>query len=280
MELTLSLAKITAVVYVVLCMMLVLFQAGCVYYPDRIIGALPSNADMDFEDITLKTQDGESISAWYVPAGPDPAEGYTLIFCHGNAGNISHRLGSIATFHQLQLHVLIFDYRGYGKSTGKPTEKGTYLDAQAAWDHLVEEKQVPPGQIIIFGRSLGGAVATRLAGTVKPRALVLESAFTSAPDMARQMFPILPVRLLCRFKYDNLLLIPSIQCPIVIAHGRQDQTVPFSHSQKLFKKAPEPKRFIEFRGGHNDGGMDTDMVYRETFKKFLASLDNTPTLTD
>jgi pimeloyl-ACP methyl ester carboxylesterase len=280
MEFTLSLAKIALVVYALLCLLLVLLQAGCVYYPDRNLGATPSHAGLEYEDLMLETHNGEQVSAWYVPAGPDPSVGHTILFCHGNAGNISHRLGSIATFRKLNLHVLIFDYQGYGKSTGKPSEKGTYADARAAWEHLIEDKKVPSENIIIFGRSLGGAVATQLASTVTPGALVLESAFTSAPDMAHQMFPILPTRLLCRFKYDNLRLITGIKCPIVIAHGQQDQTVPYSHSQKLFKKAPEPKRFIQIRGNHNDGGMDTDLAYREEFKKFLASLEKTVVLRD
>ena len=272
MEFIMSLAKIVAVVYAALCLLLVLFQGGCVYYPDRVMRASPKHAGLAFEDLMLETADGERVSTWYVPAAADADRGYTLLFCHGNAGNLSHRIGSIMTFHQLGLNVIIFDYRGYGKSTGKASEKGTYADARAAWDYLVDTKKVPPDRIIIFGRSLGGAIATKLAGEKKPGALVLESTFLSAPAMAHRMFPYLPTRLLCRYKYDNLAAIPDIQCPIVIAHGRQDTTIPFDHSEQLYEAASEPKHFIAFRGGHNDGGMDSDMTYREAFKAFLATL--------
>jgi len=272
-EAVISAVKIIAVAYAGLCLLVYFRQSNYLYYPEKKISATPSLLQLQYEDVMLETDDGESIGAWYIPAGPDPKQGLTLLFCHGNAGNICHRLESILTFHQLGLHVLIFDYHGYGTSTGSPGEEETYLDAQAAWKYLVETRGVPQDHIIAFGRSLGGAVAAWMAARVNPRALVLESSFTSVPDMAQHAFPFLPARWLSRFQYNTLTRLPSIDCPVLVAHGARDRTVPYSHGQRLFEGANEPKLFIELKGAHNDGGMDTQPEYREAFMAFINAHD-------
>lgn len=273
LEVFISVIKIAAVSYVGLCILVYFTQSRYVYYPEKQIFGTPSQMQLEYEDISLETEDGETIAAWYVPAGPDPTQGLTLLFCHGNGGNISHRLGSILTFNQLGMHVLIFDYHGYGASTGRPGEEETYLDVQACWKHLVETRGVPPSQIVLFGRSLGGAVAAWLATQVSPHALVLESSFTSIPDMGSSVFSFLPVRWLCRFKYNTLARLSSIGCPVLVAHGTGDRTVPYAHGQKLFDAASEPKHFIEFTGEHNDGGMDAEPEHRKAFMEFLNAYD-------
>jgi fermentation-respiration switch protein FrsA (DUF1100 family) len=172
-----------------------------------------------------------------------------VLFCHGNAGNVSHRLDTLQFFRSLGLGTLIFDYRGYGRSDGSPSEKGTYRDAEAAWRHLVEQRQIPPERIVILGRSLGGAVAARLAADQRPGALVVESAFTSVPDLAARMFPVYPVHLLARIRYNTLKWIRRVHCPVLVVHSRDDEMIPFRHGRRLFEAAPEPKEFLELRGG-------------------------------
>ncbi|MBA7714808.1 hypothetical protein ES703_123840 [subsurface metagenome] len=189
-----------AVAYIILAGFLFIFQSRYVYYPERVLLADPGSIGLDFETVRFETTDGVKLSGWFIPS--DSAKG-VILFCHGNAGNLSHRLESIQIFHRLGLDVFIFDYRGYGESEGKPTENGTYEDAKAAWKYLIETRQVIPSQIIVFGRSLGGAVASWLAQSRAPGALILESTFTSLGDVAATLYPYLPVRLLLRFEYNT-----------------------------------------------------------------------------
>ena len=292
LEMVFSIIRIGVAVYIGLCLVVFFRQSGYVYYPDRLVGLTPAYFNLAFEEVSFRTQDGETIAAWFIPvsggAGDNP--GRTVLFCHGNGGDIGDRLDSIKTFHDLGLNMLIFDYRGYGDSTGKPTEKGTYLDALAAWQYLTDVKSILPADIMIFGESLGGVVAAWLAGEIppapppradlpsaespvggqgKPGALVIESTFTSAPDMASKMFPYLPIRFLCRFKYDTLSLAGKIGCPVLIAHSRDDEMIPYEHGKRLFEAAPEPKRFVEMRGSHNSGGLNADRDYQKILAEFL-----------
>ena len=269
----LSVVKIAVVAYLGSSLLLLVRQASYVYYPEKPVGLTPAYFKLDYEDVRFQTTDGETIAAWYVPASDDAdtvaGRRLTVLFSHGNAGNIGGRLDSLRTFHQLGFNVLLFDYRGYGDSTGKPTEQGTYEDVRAAWDYLVKERGMAAGDILLFGRSLGGAVVSWLAEQVTPGALILESTFTSAPDMGKKMFPVLPVALFCRFKYNTLACLARVDCPVVIAHGVDDKTVPFLHGQRLFEAAKEPKLFVEMTGGHNGGGLDVDPVYQKALMAFL-----------
>jgi len=184
-----------------LIVLLYLFQARFVYFPQKNVLGKPSDIGLGYEQVELTTSDNIKLDAWYIPAAQAK---FTVLFCHGNAGNIGHRLDSLAIFHSLGLNCLIFDYRGYGNSGGRPSETGTYLDARAAWDWLVENKKNPAENIIIFGRSLGGAVAANLAGQSRPAGLVLESCFTSFVDIAKHYYPFLPVRIFARFDYNTI----------------------------------------------------------------------------
>jgi fermentation-respiration switch protein FrsA (DUF1100 family) len=249
-------------------------QEGMVYHPDRQVSSTPSAAGLVFEDVSFTTRDGATIAAWYIPASN--ATG-TILFCHGNAGNISHRLQSIEIFHNLRLNVLIFDYRGYGNSDGKPSEEGTYLDAEAAWDYLTKVRGVPPESIILFGRSLGGAVAAETALRKDPGALILESAFTSAPDLGRSLYPWLPVGLIARIRYATIDKVGSIRCPKLIVHSPDDDVVPFDHATRLFDAASSPKTFLQIEGGHNDGFLASGAAYRDGLRRFVESvLGGTP----
>lgn len=263
-----SLVKIGAGVYVGLGMVLFFQQSRIVYYPTKPIEQTPQDVGLAYEAVTFPAADGVTLSGWYVPV--QNARG-TILLCHGNGGNISHRLYPIQLFHGMKLNVFIFDYRGYGQSAGKPGETGTYQDALGAWTYLTQTRATPPEKIVVLGRSLGGGVASWLAEQHKPAGLILESTFTSVPDLGAKMYPYLPVRLLCRFKYNTAERLPRIQCPVLVAHSRGDELVPFSHGQKLFAAANEPKTFAELVGSHNDGESSVSPEYRQTLERFLQS---------
>lgn len=253
--------------YLGLIVFLFVIQAKLIYFPSRAIEATPGDIGLAYEPVQIQTSDGLTLTGWYVPA--EQARG-TLLFFHGNAGNISHRLESIARFNRLRLNVFIIDYRGYGQSQGSPGEPGTYLDAEAAWRYLVDERGIPPPEIVIFGRSLGGAVGVWLAHNYQPGALIIESTFTSVPDLAAKYYPLLPVRRLAHIRYDSLSRIGSINCPIMVIHSLEDEIIPYDHGQQLFAAAPEPKRFLELRGRHNEGFVISGEVYEAGLAEFLA----------
>ena len=221
------------------------------HIPTRDIVATPSDIGLEYDDLNLVTVDKEKINAWYIPAKPELAK--TILFFHGNAGNISHRLETIKIFNHLDLNILIIDYRGFGKSTGKPSEQGTYIDASTAWQYLIEEKNLSSDQIIIAGRSLGGGVAAELAKKVRPAMLILESTFTSMTEVSAKHYPFMPTSLIVKHEYETFYKLKEIHCPIVIAHSKNDEVIPYEHSERNYEEANEPKQFIELNGGHGNG---------------------------
>lgn len=238
--------------YAILAGGIFLLQPHLIYYPETGQNGIdaPDSVGLAYETVELKTADGENLHGWFVPA---PEATATVLFFHGNAGNISNRLEYLLMFHRLGYNTFIIDYRGYGQSSGEPSEKGTYRDAEAAWQYLTEQKDTPPSRIVLFGESLGGAVASWLAAREKPAVLVLASAFTSVPDMAAKIYPFLPVRLLSLFEYSTEDHLGAVTCPVFVAHSPKDEIVPFAHSKVLYNAAPEPKQFLELQGGHNTG---------------------------
>jgi len=255
--------------YVLLALMLFLFQDRMVFLsnlPGRALTATPRDAGFDYEDVTLETSDGLKLHGWYVPAAQ--ARGVVL-FLHGNAGNISHRLDSIAIFRELGLDTLIIDYRGYGQSQGKPSEQGTYLDAEAAWHYLVSDREVAAERIIVFGRSLGGAVAAWLANQYRPAALIIESTFSSALDMARKLYPFMPVRLITRLDYPVQLYVSRLHCPLLVIHSRDDEIIPFTMAEAIYDSAAEPKSLLEIWGDHNNGFLLSGDRYLSGLNEFI-----------
>jgi fermentation-respiration switch protein FrsA (DUF1100 family) len=261
-----SVIIIIAALYILVVLFMYIFQTRFIYFPAREISITPASAGLTYEDVYFKSRDGLSLNGWFVPS--DSARG-TILFCHGNAGNISHCLESIRIFNELGLNVFIFDYRGYGQSEGSANEEGSYLDADAAYDYLIGERNIDPRSSIIFGRSLGGAVAAELASTKKVAALIIESAFTSIQDLGSEIYPFLPVRLLSRFEYNTLEKIESVDCPKMIIHSRDDEMIPFRHSRRIFEAAGEPKDFMELSGGHNDGFLTARGRYKSGIGRFL-----------
>jgi len=259
---------VVAGLYVALAAVLFVSQSRLVYFPQRDIIATPDQIGLSYEAVAFEAADGVRLSGWLVPAQGPPRG--VILFCHGNAGNISHRLESIQVFHRLGLSTFIFDYRGYGQSQGKPTERGTYLDAEAAWRYLVQERQVAPTEIIVFGRSLGGAIAAWLAQSQTPRALIVESTFTSVPDMGAQLYPYFPVRFLSRFDYNAMDYLRKVDCPVLVVHSRDDEMIPFGHGRRLFEAANEPKALLEIRGTHNEGFVTSAEGYQDGLDSFIS----------
>ncbi|MFC1658925.1 alpha/beta hydrolase, partial [Candidatus Omnitrophota bacterium] len=224
------------------------FERRGIYYPTKEITFTPAEAGMQYEDIFFKTQDSLQLNGWFIPADKPRA---TLLFCHGNAGNIGHRVEIARIFNQLNLNVFIFDYRGYGRSQGVPSEQGLHEDARSAFYYLLSRDDIDRQAIIIYGKSIGANVAVQLASKTKAAALIAESGFTSAYDMARKLFPYLPVKWMITVQFNALAAIKDIATPKFVIHSRDDEIVPFWMGRKLFESAPEPKEFYEMRGTHN-----------------------------
>ncbi|MGH8443203.1 MAG: alpha/beta hydrolase [Nevskiaceae bacterium] len=263
-----------ALAYAGLCAVMFLLQDRMLFLPSipgREIAETPAALGLPFEEITLTAEDGVRLHGWWVPA-PDARR--TLVHFHGNAGNISHRLELLQIFHGLGLNVLMFDYRGYGRSEGAPTEAGMYLDAEAAWSHLLA-RGVRPADIVLHGQSMGGAVAAHLAAQREPAALVLESAFTSAPDVAADIYWWLPVRLLARLRLDTRAALAQVRSPVLVIHSRDDEIIPFAHGQALHAAAPGRKTLVEIRGDHNGAFWISREAYTRAWREFLATLPGT-----
>jgi len=248
------------------------FQSRLIYFPSRDVWATPAQVGLDFEDLMLPCADGVRIHAWYVPA---PGARRSVIFAHGNAGNLADRLDTIKMLHDSGLNVLAFDYRGYGHSEGAPSEQGTYRDGEAAWQFLTTRRGVAPKDIVLFGRSLGGAIMIDLAARHEPGVLVVESTFTSLADVGRLHYPLLPVRWLLSYRYDSRSKVGGIACPKLFLHGRDDTLIPLSIGRALFDAAGEPKKFIETPGEHNDSGVMYAPEYVERFREFLRNTART-----
>ena len=243
-------------------------QDSLIYFPDRHLRFTPADLGMVFEDARLKTSDGVTVAAWWIPALTSRG---ALIFCHGNAGNVGDRVGKLRLFHDLGLSVLAFDYRGYGASEGKPSEEGTARDMDAAVAHVRDARGVPLERTVFYGESLGGAVAIEAAGRFPPAALVAESTFTSARDMARRHYPFVPAGLV-RVGYDSLARVRRLACPKLFLHGPADTIVPFEMGGALFRAAPEPKRFATLVGDHNSGGILESPEARRTLAEVLDAV--------
>ena len=243
------------------------FERSRLYYPQRELEADPSAIQLGFKDITFTAADGIRLHGWWIPA--EKARG-TLLFCHGNAGNISDRLESIRVLNQLGLNVFIFDYRGYGKSSGSPSEKGTYRDAAAAYDSLTAKLRIKPQALVMMGRSLGGAVAIQLAQEKKAAALICEATFTSVEELGRHFYPYLPVKLFIFDRYDSLSKVGKLSLPQLYVHSRSDDLIPFRQGKQLYEAAAEPKRFLVISGGHGQGFEDAPGEYIPVLDAFLS----------
>lgn len=268
------LLTIAVVCYSGIALLLYLFQDRMLFLP-TIAGssdATPDDIGLAFDEVWLASADGERLHAWWIP---HPQARATVVFSHGNAGTIAHRLESLAIFHALGLNTLIYDYRGYGESTGQASEAGVYLDVTAAWEWVVENQQIPARKVLLFGRSLGGAVSARLASRVDAGGLILESTFTSVPDLGQQIYWWLPVRWLTRLDFNTLDFVSKSAVPVLIAHSPDDEIVPFSHAEKLLE-ATGGGELLRLSGDHNTGFLQTGDRYRRGLDRFIERVIATP----
>lgn len=244
------------------------FEYKSIYFPMRDIELLPDAVGLSYEDVYLDTDDGVRLNAWFIPAGDSR---FTVLFCHGNGGNISHRIEKILILNQIGLDVFIFDYRGYGRSNGRPSEQGLYKDVQAAYSYLVSEKGVSPERIIVYGESLGGAVAIDLAAKKSVKALITESVFSSTEDMTKVIYPFLPTFFISS-KFDSVSKIKDVTAPKLIIHSHNDEIIPFNQSIKLLQASPGPKKHLVLMGSHNTYYIDSRDLYVSGILDFLQGL--------
>lgn len=252
-------------IYLGIMLLMFLFQKHLVFHPSKNIHSTPGEFGQQYEDIIIETEDGIQLHGWFLPAENDDR---TIILFHGNAGNIADRVYLLNSLNELGLNILIFDYRGYGQSDGSPDEDGLYADGRAVWNYLTEKKDIDPTKIILFGRSLGSAVAIKLATERSAGALLLDAPFTSGADVGADVYPWLPVHLLMKYEFANAERIRSISIPVLIAHSRTDRVIPYHHGEKLFELANEPKQFVELEGRHG-AGFDERRHYFESIQRFI-----------
>jgi fermentation-respiration switch protein FrsA (DUF1100 family) len=240
-----------------------------IYFPQSRFDFTPEEFRLQYKEAYFNTEDGNQLHGWFFPAEKD---GPVILHFHGNAGNISHRLDLVQPFLGKGFSVFLVDYRGFGKSSGRPSEPGLYKDGLAAWSYLVEKERIAPERIMLHGQSLGAAVAIEVALQKKVRGLVIESAFTSTKDMAKTMAlfalfsPVFPAH------YNNLEKIPRVCVPKLVIHGERDEIVPFAMGQKLFEAATDPKFFYPVKdAGHNDVFVVGGEKYLEVLSEFARN---------
>ncbi|MBI3832710.1 MAG: alpha/beta hydrolase [Planctomycetes bacterium] len=292
----LRLGVIAICTYIATCLGIAAFQRSLIYFPHKPYDATPREFGIAYEDVQLITEDGIRISAWWVPSatpkpttdndttfksnppssplgkgggGADDLANPIFIFFHGNAGNISHRIDKLMDLRQRGISTLIVDYRGYGKSEGTPTETGLYRDADAAWKYLTETKQISLNRIVLFGESLGGAVAIDLAARKNPAALVVECTFNHLADVGHVHYPLVPVSWFLIDRFDSVSRIPRVKCPKLILHSSEDRLVPIRLARQLFDAAAPPKLFIITPGDHNGAGFSYGPQYGDAMMAFL-----------
>lgn len=269
MRIVLTIGVSVLLAVVALSGVMALKEPSLIYFPSRELIATPAQAGMAYEDRWLTTEDGVTLHAWYIP---NPSARHTVLDFHGNAGNLSDRVPLYARWHRLGLAVFALDYRGYGRSQGAPSERGLYRDARAAWNELTGALAVSPARVVVAGRSLGSGPAVQLATEVRPAGLVLESPLTNIPEMARVVYPFLPVSLLVRSRFDNLRKIRDVACPVLVIHAEHDEIIPQAMGRRLFEAAHEPKQWASLRGGHNDFDDVSTDAYLAAWRAFLDSL--------
>jgi len=239
-----------------------------IFFPMKRIEYTPQEIGLIYREVFFKAEDGVELNGWFIPA---KGAKNTIFFLHGNAGNISHRFEKIKIFHDMNLNVFIFDYRGYGKSEGSPSERGIYSDAKAAYDYLIFKEGIRKDEVILFGESLGGSVAVDLASKTEVKAAIIESTFSSAKDMARRIYPFIPPFFITS-DFDSTRKIRDIRVPKLIIHSLDDEIVPFDLGQKLFEVAPQPKALLKLRGSHNTAFLDSEDEYKKGIFSFVSSL--------
>lgn len=267
MDIAKTIAGIVVAGYAAMVLLLYLLQDRLLFFPTRDVFATPMQRSLRYEDVAIVTSDKIHLHGWWVPS---PSPRATILFLHGNGGNVAHTIEAIESFARIGFNVLSFDYRGYGRSDGAPDGDGLVEDAEAAWRYLTTARGIDPANIIVVGRSLGGGLASLLAVRHHPAGLVLESTYSSIPDRAAEQFPFLPARHLVRVKYDNRRNLASVRCPVLIVHSKDDEIIPFHHATRLFDAAHESRELVAIAHGHNDGFALSGGAYVDAIDRFAT----------
>ncbi len=254
--------RVIAIALAGFCLYLMWREPKLIYYPDRTPFITPAG----ITDLNLTASDSVPIHGWFIPA---PAAKVTVLFLHGNAGNLWNRRAKIAILLDAGAEVCAIDYRGYGRSGGTPSEAGTYRDARAAYDYLTKTLNRAPRNIVVYGESLGSAVAVELATHVPVGGVIIEEAFTSVAEVGQKLFPLLPVRWIVRNRYDTIHKMDRLSAPLLIFHSRHDEMFPLQYAERLLAAAPEPKQLVELHGGHNDAFWQSRAIYRQALWQFF-----------
>ena len=263
-----NIAIIIFLFYLIVALYFYFNQINLIYFPDKNITFYPDQINLEYKDISIRTSDNIGINGWYIPGEKNSD---LVIFCHGNAGNISGRIETIRLINELNLSLLIFDYRGFGKSEGDISEAGLYLDIEAVYQYATKNLNIDKKKIIIWGRSLGAAVAIDFVSRYSIDKLIIESAFTSIPDMGQTIYPFFPVKFVCTHKFASINKIHNVNASKLFIHSPQDELVPFSFGKKLYNKATSPKSFLEINGDHANGFFEYKEDYIKGIKSFLTT---------
>jgi fermentation-respiration switch protein FrsA (DUF1100 family) len=239
-----------------------------IFFPQRRVEITPDQVGLPYDPVTLASSDGVTLHGWYITSAAHPRA--TVLYLHGNSGNIGNCLETARQLVMLGLNVLVIDYRGYGDSTGTPSEQGMYQDAETAWRYLRDTRHADAQEIVVYGHSLGGAVASWLAAKHTPGALILEAAFTSLPESAADHYPWLPVRWLVRYRFDTLESLRKVHCPVLIIHSVDDQVIAYTHGLRLYEAVTGPKAMLDLHGTHNDAARNNPLEYTHGIDNFLT----------
>lgn len=262
----LALFGIAGLGYTGLCGLVYLKQDSLLFFPSSVIPADPGELGLTFEAFEIPSRDS-SVTGWLVRTDTPGAP--WVMQCHGNGGNIANNIPYLALFKKLGFNGVVFDYRGYGRSRGVPSEAGLVEDAMAVRNYLLDKQGVKPEKLVYFGESLGGGVACALAEKAPPAGLVMKSTFTSVPARGAEVYPFLPIRWLARTRFDSDQRIARIDCPKLFMHAHADDVVPYHHGRKLFELAGQPKTWIDIPGGHSTNPLELGREFDETVSDFV-----------
>ena len=261
---------VAVALYLVLLVLLRVYESRLIYFPgaERALTPPPPSLDLPVQRVEFTSDDGVRLVGWIMPASPGDL---WLLICHGNAGNLSQfdRPRHYAGLHALGLNLFAFDYRGYGESEGSPSENGLYRDAEASYRYLRERYKLPADRIVLFGHSLGSAVAIDLASRVPAAGLIVEGGFTSALDRGQELYPYIPVRWIARSRFASREKIARVTMPKLFLHARRDEVIPIAHGRALYEAAPPPKSFVELEGGHGDAFDADSATYFGSIRQFV-----------
>lgn len=264
----LKIVLVTLAAFVIISKILIFIgEEKNLYQPDKEIDLTPQSIGFAYEDLFFTTKDGQSLNGWFVPARNAKI---TILFCPGRGGDLSDRLAKIKFFNEMGLNIFVFDYRGYGRSSGKPSEQGLYKDARAAYDFLISRSDIDKTKIVAYGKSLGGPVAADLCLHRKLAALIIEAGFPSLKVYVGDIGGFLPTEWLVSEKFNTISRVQKIHIPKLFVHGMDDEIIDFSEGRIVFNKAVLPKEFIAFDGHHDDSLFTVSDAYKDKLNKFFT----------